>query len=374
MTALPNTFMTPNSVVDRAMQYLTDAEFRVLIFTIRHILGWQDRFEDRKGRISLSTFEGGFKDKNDVVYGGCGLSRPVISKTLESLVELRFLEKLGEPTAKGQEWQLGLNVDWPTLEDRYAKKAEKAKQQTAKAAQASKDKRVASTLDVLPSGTLDVPVDQYVERTGDGTLDVPEGGTLDVHIQTHVSNPSTNTIKDSANAVEPDTVKGIADSHTPPEAPAATQPNTPPVPPSPNRGKSHPIVFDAWATSNFKYTDVNKIDPKSYSKINGFVRESIDAYQFQFNVEDDADVAQSILAFSIDWQKLQNGRPFTNADAMRQRYSAFIQSHWKRVAKPIVEQSDETDDTQDDSDVINDIVSSLASLGQMKGVKNVPAA
>lgn len=114
---LPNTFQNPNVYVDRGMSYFTDPELRVMLFTVRHIFGWQDRIEARTARISLSMYEKGFVTKEGVRFGGCGLTRPSIVKALNSLVELGFLERLGDPTPQGQRWRIPTSEpDWQKLE------------------------------------------------------------------------------------------------------------------------------------------------------------------------------------------------------------------------------------------------------------------
>lgn len=195
--SVPNTFQTFNWYIDRAMQHLTDAELRVMLFATRHIMGWRDRVNDRKGRISLSTFQKGFTTEKGERFCGCGLSRPIIVDALESLVKFGFLHKIGAADAKGQTWELGEEIDWETLEKRTADRQQSTKRQTAKATAASKQKR-----EKKRTGTLDVPVDkvvrqtyqnQYVERT--------DTGTLDVHIQTHIQTQE----KDSAPQADADT-------------------------------------------------------------------------------------------------------------------------------------------------------------------------
>jgi len=116
---LPNSFQYPNVYVDRAMAYLTEPELRVLMFTVRHIFGWQDRIDARTAKISLSMYEKGYVSKNGMAFGGCGLSRPSIVKALNSLVELGFLERFGSPTASGQNWRIPTSEPrWQILESR----------------------------------------------------------------------------------------------------------------------------------------------------------------------------------------------------------------------------------------------------------------
>lgn len=172
---LPNCFQSPNDHVDRAMHLLTPEEFVVLSYATRHILGWQDKIDDREGHISLSMFEDGFTTKRGVYFAGCGLRRPAIVKALEPLTTYRLLEKVGDPTMKGQKWHIGENVDWQGLEDRASEKRAKSKKRTAAATQAKKEQLVSG------GGTSDEPVEVvrptnqswYVPRTQTKPLQKP---------------------------------------------------------------------------------------------------------------------------------------------------------------------------------------------------------
>lgn len=116
---LPNTFQTFNSYVDDAMEMLTGEEYKCLSFATRHILGWQDKIDDRCGVISLTMFVKGFKSRDGKVFGGTGLTRPTVQKALDELSRLGFLMKVGKPTPKGQQWQLGDEPDFEVLAARH---------------------------------------------------------------------------------------------------------------------------------------------------------------------------------------------------------------------------------------------------------------
>jgi len=55
---IPNSFQTPNVLVDEIMPLLTPQEWLVLSFATRHILGWHDRIHERRAPISLSRNTG----------------------------------------------------------------------------------------------------------------------------------------------------------------------------------------------------------------------------------------------------------------------------------------------------------------------------
>lgn len=181
---IPNSFQTPNLYVDRAMQHLTDAELRCLIFATRHIFGWQDTIASRQNTISLSMFENGYewKRKDGTVFmcGGCGLNRTAISKAVNSLCTFGLLEKVGEATQDGQTYHIGEAPKWSDLEKRSAEKREKNCKRVSKATAIIVSKR---------GGTSDVPVSSDGNSTG----------TSDVHKQTHIQTQEKDSAqKDSA--------------------------------------------------------------------------------------------------------------------------------------------------------------------------------
>lgn len=180
---IPNSFQTPNVIVDRLMGLLTPEEYMVLSYAMRHILGWKDRIADRNANISLSMFEQGFTH-NGTTYGGTGLTRPQVSRALKSLVEYGVMQKTGEATKDGQRWALTFDdpkaIKWAALQKRRDAKNKKGARRVEKASKASAEKR---------TGTTSVPpqkdADQYAQRTGSGTLGVPEVVRPAYTIQTH---------------------------------------------------------------------------------------------------------------------------------------------------------------------------------------------
>jgi hypothetical protein len=137
---IPNTFQTPNKIIDELMPLLTDSEFRVLSFMVRHILGWGDSAKTNRAHISLSKFLG------KKGYGsGCGLGRGTIIDALERLTEYRIVEKIGNPGKKGQLWELRLltkgDPDIEGLHKRHNEKRAKSRSQTDNARIAIEAKR-----------------------------------------------------------------------------------------------------------------------------------------------------------------------------------------------------------------------------------------
>lgn len=188
---IPNSFQTPNLFIDRVMPLLELSEFAVLMFAARHILGWDD-VQDRCAHLSLTAFETGHRGQ-----AGCGLSRPVIQKALETLETFGLLERVGKPSSrKGQAWRLALDeeaVQWDQMQTRRDEKQAKNQKRTRSATKASTQKRHAKNEPAVrqtyqDSSTSDVPIENG-SGTSDvpisSTLDVPMTGTSDVLIETH---------------------------------------------------------------------------------------------------------------------------------------------------------------------------------------------
>lgn len=166
MTGLPNTFQVFNVYIDRAMELLTDSEFRVLMYTTRHITGWQDRIDERQGCISISMFEKGFITKDGVRFAGCGLSRQTIVNSIATLVEFGFIARSGKPTAKGQKYTLETKgIDWLALEQRRQLQFRDNQKRTAKANKFRRSGMSDNT------GTLDNTMRGMSDNTMLGTLD-----------------------------------------------------------------------------------------------------------------------------------------------------------------------------------------------------------
>lgn len=126
---IPNTFQTPNVIVDEMMYMLTPSEFQVLLFAIRHIIGWQDSISERKSQISLSMFTDGFVTRTGDVYRGCGLQIGAVRKALRSLESFNIIVRCKDDNGNydydnnGQWYQLpfllGHSIDENKLLQRY---------------------------------------------------------------------------------------------------------------------------------------------------------------------------------------------------------------------------------------------------------------
>lgn len=132
-TILPNAFQSPNEYVDTGMELLTPEEFKCLMFAARHILGWEDKINERQRIMSLTMFERGYTSaKTGRYFAGTGLSRAAIVKALAILVEGNLLTKLDE-TADGQRYELSDAPNWDYLRKRRDETLAKNRQRTANA-------------------------------------------------------------------------------------------------------------------------------------------------------------------------------------------------------------------------------------------------
>lgn len=97
------------------MELLTGEEYKCLSFAARHILGWQDRINERRGAISFTMFEHGYTTQDGQRYGGTGLSRRAIQRALDDgLVKYIFLVKR-EATPAGQVYEISDTPNWAGL-------------------------------------------------------------------------------------------------------------------------------------------------------------------------------------------------------------------------------------------------------------------
>lgn len=166
MAGIPNTFQTFNDYVDQAMELLSGEEYKCLSFACRHILGWQEKINKRRGSISITMFEQGFTTEAGKRFGGTGLTRGAIIKALGELVRFGLLNKVGDADADGQEYELGITPNWELMQERHATRQENNRKRTQKAT-ATRKANQAGTSDVLVRGTYQ---ERYVGRTQTNSL------------------------------------------------------------------------------------------------------------------------------------------------------------------------------------------------------------
>ena len=120
---IPNSFQTPNAYIDRVMHLLTPEEFKVLIYAVRRILG----FQKRRDRISLSQFVSGVSSGGSQKDHGTGLNRETVIRCLESLVAFGLLTRKDEPRhPDGTLYILQLDSDAVDLAGLQKRQQEKA--------------------------------------------------------------------------------------------------------------------------------------------------------------------------------------------------------------------------------------------------------
>lgn len=192
-TIIPNSFQTPNLYIDTALALLTPEEWVCLSFAIRHILGWQDKINKRRGVISLTMFERGFITAQGTEFGGTGLTRAAIIKATGELTRFGLLIPTQE-TQDGQEYELGQSPNWTVMTERLETVKEANRQRTQKATAARLAKLAGTSHVPDEDGSSDVPVvvrgtnqGQFVGRTS--------GSTSDVLNQTHSQTQSQNQTK-----------------------------------------------------------------------------------------------------------------------------------------------------------------------------------
>jgi hypothetical protein len=208
--AIPNSYQTPNVLVDEIMPLLAPQEWVVLSFAVRSILGWRSHIQDRQADISLTQFE------------KCGLSRPAIVKALEALKAFNLLKRIGDPGSHGQRWELILeDIDTQGLVDRQSKKAASNFSRTDKARRSVR----------LTTGQSDIP--GVVSPTN------REGGQSDLHNETQGIQTQSKTQDTSAPALpdaapaSPIVPKETSPAITP--TPKSEVPPSEPIPDPPKR-------------------------------------------------------------------------------------------------------------------------------------------
>jgi hypothetical protein len=136
---IPNSFQTPNALVDELMAHISDSELRVLLFLNRHILGWRNKASLLKTQITIKNFTNGFnftkKDGTTVSMGGCGISNEkTIRKALDGLKEAGIVAEEENPGA-GNTFELaylnGSEVDLSIFQARKKKRSKAQNCQTA---------------------------------------------------------------------------------------------------------------------------------------------------------------------------------------------------------------------------------------------------
>lgn len=208
---VPNSFQTPNAIIDVLMPLLTDSEFRVLMFMVRQILGWQNSQVNKQARISQSLIENGYtyidKDGIEQVKAGCGVGRDAIRNALKSLVKYRIVKKIGKPTNDGQMWELCLltdaKPDIPGLTLRADTKSRNAQKQTKKA-------REMNPIFTEGGSSTSIPEGGSSTAPQGGSSTSPQGGSSTAPNETHGNTQETHIAPDAETTKKPQEVLGDA--------------------------------------------------------------------------------------------------------------------------------------------------------------------
>lgn len=194
---IPNSFQTPNAYVDIAMQYLTGDEFKVLMFAVRHIFGFQDRIEGRQHQMSLSMFQHGTPWS-----AGTNLSKNTLRKVLKQLIAFNLLERIPiRDETDGGLYRICASPDWDAMKKRHEELDAKNRQRAVKMNAPAEG----ITSDVIP--VEGITSDGNPAITSDGN----PGITSDV-IQTNPpSNPILKPKKSTASAARTKTSKPKAE-------------------------------------------------------------------------------------------------------------------------------------------------------------------
>lgn len=164
---IPNSFQSPNFLVDVLMRLLTGNEQKCVNVICRKTFGWQKR-ADRISKSQLMELT--------------GLSKETVERCMSQLVKFHVVLRLAESVNNlGVKWSLQLDdkkIDLKGLEARAAKHLESNRSRTKNAI----EKQV---------GMLDIPT----------MLDIPPGGMLDIPHKSHYQKPIS-----SSSSTEPEKV------------------------------------------------------------------------------------------------------------------------------------------------------------------------
>ncbi len=97
--------------------YLTEPELRIMLYAIRHTIGWIEKRESREAHISVRNFANGYTLDGET-YEGTHLTEVTIRKALIELVKVGLLERVGGITEIGQKWKLPQGCDAAALQKR----------------------------------------------------------------------------------------------------------------------------------------------------------------------------------------------------------------------------------------------------------------
>jgi hypothetical protein len=178
---IPNSFQYPNYYSDELMHLLSGDEQKVLLYTVRRILG----FHKDRDNISLTQYSYGITSRNghQLDYG-TGLNRPAVINALEMLTACKIIAEIKEGHSQtGKCYSLQLDSDQINLEPlkiRQAKRHQTGQQRTEKARLAAQQV-VSGTDQQVVSGTDQQVVSGTDQQVVSGTDQQVVSGT-DSHV------------------------------------------------------------------------------------------------------------------------------------------------------------------------------------------------
>jgi hypothetical protein len=138
---IPNSFQVPNVYIDEYLHMLSGNEFKVLVYAIRRIFG----FNKRVDRISISQFCEGIKSRNSGEYldHGTGLARATVIKALDNLEKYGLIARIkgNDRNNNGAMYQLTFmpSEESPITED-YEERKEQDKKRMEQLREIKKEK------------------------------------------------------------------------------------------------------------------------------------------------------------------------------------------------------------------------------------------
>lgn len=247
---IPNTYQSPNEYVDFFMPLLVPVnanEFVVLIYAVRHILGWKESRETLTATISMSHFMDGVEG-NDYA-NGCGLTEAAVRRALGPLTHYGILVKEGDPGPRGQRYRLQLDkskIKIAGLMNRLKEKRDANQRRTKEAMKVRREKK-APTSDVTPSesdekGEVSTS-DVGIPPTSDVTPKVPMSD-ITPPLMSDVGSPPTSDNGESNPYTNPssnqDSLCGDEVSKTE-DVSGGEESNSPPLPPPSMEGVREPV-------------------------------------------------------------------------------------------------------------------------------------
>ena len=117
---IPNSFQTPNFVIDEVMHLLSGAEFKVYMFAIRHVYGWRNEIKRGYSNMSYSMIRFGYEASTGTQFNGTGLGQKAVAKAIDALTKYRLLIKVetDDMSTKGQAYAIGTSPDIAGLQKR----------------------------------------------------------------------------------------------------------------------------------------------------------------------------------------------------------------------------------------------------------------